>query len=69
MSKVPTVKEVMEHPAVSYWLKATLDTALQRDPVDALADAEFLVAILRKEHEAHFNAVRSWVLSKGVSRD
>jgi hypothetical protein len=63
-SKVPTVKEVMENPACSYWLKASLDTAMNRDPLDAIADAEFLVAVLRKEYQPMLDAARNWALSK-----
>jgi hypothetical protein len=38
---------IIQDPAASYWLKAALEKALTRDPVDALGDAEILVAALR----------------------
>jgi hypothetical protein len=38
---------ILRDPAASYWLKAALEKSLTRDPVDALADAETLVAALR----------------------
>lgn len=42
-----TAEEVLDDPAASNWLKAVLQSALQRDAVDALNDAEVLVEILR----------------------
>jgi hypothetical protein len=42
------VKEVLEDPAASYWLKAALRGAIERDPVDAANDAEFLAKLLRE---------------------
>jgi len=49
----------LENPACSFWLRDALTQALDRDPVDALADAEQLVSLLRNrlsaiasEHEA-----------------
>jgi hypothetical protein len=38
----------MDGFATSFWLKRTLATALERDPVDALADAEALTRALRE---------------------
>jgi uncharacterized protein with PIN domain len=42
---------VLEDPAASYWLKAALDGALNRDPVDAANDAEVMARILAKRAE------------------
>jgi hypothetical protein len=39
--------EALRDPATSFWLKHTLATALTRDPLDALRDAETLVHILK----------------------
>lgn len=33
-------EEIRNDAATSYWLKAALDSALKRDPVDAVTDAE-----------------------------
>jgi hypothetical protein len=41
-----TVKQVMQDGAVSQWLKTSLHTALERDPVDALNDALVLAGLL-----------------------
>jgi hypothetical protein len=38
---------ILQDPAASYWLKGALEKALPRDPIDALNDAEILVAALR----------------------
>jgi hypothetical protein len=40
------VQRVLQDPAASFWLKGAITSALQRDPVDALRDAELLAAIL-----------------------
>jgi hypothetical protein len=40
------VAEVLSDPACSYWLRDRIREALARDPLDALRDAETLVAIL-----------------------
>ncbi len=40
-------RELRESRAASYWLRSALAAAMDRDPVDALADAEQLVAIQR----------------------
>ena len=39
---------IQTHPAVSYWLKDALTALDQRDPVDALQDAEVLLALAEK---------------------
>lgn len=43
---VPEVREVLADPAASYWLRQSLETALERDPVDALNDALVLASVL-----------------------
>ena len=40
-------EEILADFAASYWLKDALKSALKRDPVDALADAEVLVRALK----------------------
>lgn len=39
-------EDIQQDPAASYWLKEAVKTAFERDPVDALSDAEQLVLIL-----------------------
>jgi hypothetical protein len=48
----PTCEAILNDFAASDWLKLALVSALERDPVDAAADAEILAAILRERCEA-----------------
>lgn len=40
------ISSVLGHPSTSYWLKDALSRALDRDPVDAVNDAEALHELL-----------------------
>jgi hypothetical protein len=40
------VRQILNGPATSYWLKDALTSALDRDPVDACNDAELLAMVL-----------------------
>lgn len=40
------VSNILKDPSVSFWLKNAIQTSIERDPVDALKDAEFLVGFL-----------------------
>ena len=44
--KTPTVKTILADPSASYWLQNAIKTAGNRDILDALRDAETLVAVL-----------------------
>jgi len=46
MEKAVDLLEVLRNPATSYWLRDAIQSALKRDAVDALADAELLTALL-----------------------
>ena len=46
---VPSLDQVLADPASSKWLKASLESALRRDPVDALNDALVLAAVLEQQ--------------------
>lgn len=39
---------ILDDPCASFWIKNALRSALVRDPVDALNDAELLVNILQE---------------------
>ena len=43
----PTLEQIMADPATSFWLKEALQKAITRDLVDALNDAEVLLAVLQ----------------------
>jgi hypothetical protein len=47
---------LLDDYATSYWLKAQLLASRARDPVDALRDAEILVAVLRQRLRATCSA-------------
>ncbi len=47
MAKNLTLQEVMDDPTASHWLKWAISTAVTRDPVDAVNDAEWLAEWLR----------------------
>lgn len=42
-----TLAAVLADPSASYWLKGAIVGALDRDPIDALNDAEALASLLR----------------------
>jgi hypothetical protein len=52
MEHYRTVEEIIADSATSLWLKEALSKALNRDPVDAANDAEFLAMILNARAEA-----------------
>ncbi len=41
-----TSQQIMSDPSASTWLKNCLQSAMQRDPVDAANDAQVLAAVL-----------------------
>ena len=45
---MPTSESILTDPASSQWLKAALQSAASRDPVDALNDALVLAASLEE---------------------
>ncbi len=46
------IRAAMADPCTSYTLKDQLEIALDRDPVDALSDAELLVRLLKARLES-----------------
>ena len=43
--------DVLSDPSSSFWLKQAVKESLSRDPVDAINDAEVLVAVLQNRLE------------------
>lgn len=43
---LPTASSLLADPCTSYWLKEALRANLNRDPVDAVRDAELLRDVL-----------------------
>lgn len=48
MNESMSANDILNRQDASYWLKNAIKTALQRDPVDAVNDAEILVQVLRR---------------------
>jgi uncharacterized protein (DUF2384 family) len=48
LTKDAEIQAVMTDPAASGWVKTALESALKRDPVDAVNDAELLLAVLTR---------------------
>lgn len=44
----PIAVEVLRDRSASQWLKSALQSALERDPVEALSDALFLASLLEE---------------------
>lgn len=47
MTSDQRIKEILDSPSASYWLKKTLTAALERDCIDAVNDCEVLFEILQ----------------------
>ena len=45
------IRRILAGPGTSNWMKVALSTAINRDPVDALNDAELLAIVLRHRAE------------------
>jgi hypothetical protein len=54
--------EIPNDATASYWLKAALSSALRRDPVDAVTDAEVLVMALRERCTGTFSTLPAFLL-------
>ena len=46
VATLPDVQNVLDDRSTSYWLKDSLRSAMERDPVDALNDALLLASLL-----------------------
>ena len=59
-SSMPTDKilAALADPSTTYWLRDAIKSALPRDPVDALRDAETLVDLLKDRLDSTAAAVR-----------
>jgi hypothetical protein len=41
-----TLKDILADPSISHWLKDAIRTAYERDPVEAMRDAQKLLKLL-----------------------
>ena len=62
------IAAVISDPACSYWLKDALSRALDRDPVDAVNDAEALFDLLDLRTSAMFDKLLAEPLQAAVFR-
>ncbi len=58
----PLSRKILADFSASTWLKHALRSALERDPVDALNDAETLVVALKENGNAALKAYKAIVL-------
>lgn len=47
MQPLPTIDEVLQSPYTHEWLKTALQSALSKDCVDVMYDAQLLAALLK----------------------
>ncbi len=55
------IQTVLARPETTYWLREAIKSALLRDPLDALLDAETLVALLQSRIEGQAVAPPHWL--------
>ena len=48
-------EQILTDPSASNWLKSAIQSALKRDPIDALLDAEMLREVLRQHLDCVVN--------------
>jgi hypothetical protein len=58
------IRQILSGPATSQWLKNALTTALDRDPVDAVNDAELLAMVLGHRAEQISEAGRAEMVAR-----
>lgn len=51
LTKSPTVTEILASPCTHNYLKDALHVFLQKDPIDAVNDAELLAELMRQRVE------------------
>ncbi len=59
MSEYRTAEEIIADCTTSNWLKESLSKALNRDPVDAANDADFLAMLLNARAEAALSSFQA----------
>ena len=53
------IRKILKDPGMSSWFKLALSTALNRDPVDAAADADLLAIVLARRADQINNTARA----------
>ena len=63
------IRRILAGPGTSNWMKVALSTAINRDPVDALNDAELLVIVLRhRSEQIHAAALAEIETNRAIQR-
>ena len=59
------IRVLLQDPSISYWLRDALTSALDRDPVDAAADAGLLSSVLdRRAVEIQADALAALTMQR-----
>lgn len=61
-----TPEDVLSDPTASYWLKEAIRACLERDPLDAAADASVLANLMESRLAARVGQGRNLPNSQGV---
>jgi hypothetical protein len=62
-----TIKTTLSDPSASNWLKTSLETAMNRDPVDAANDAAHLAELLNQRADASLRAETTNITGRSLS--
>lgn len=62
------IRQILSGPGTSYWLKNALTSALDRDPVDAVNDAELLVMVLGHRADKISEVARAALDTRDVNK-
>lgn len=62
-----TIETTLSDPSASNWLKTALETAMNRDPVDAANDASHLAELLNQRADASLSAETTNITGRSIS--
>jgi hypothetical protein len=62
------IRQILNGPGTSTWMKVALTTALNRDPVDAVNDAELLAMVLGHRADQISGAARAELEARDAIR-
>lgn len=62
-----TIIRTLSDPSASNWLKSALETAMNRDPVDAANDASHLAELLNQRADASLRAKTTNITGRSIS--
>ena len=62
------LREIVDDPAASYWLKQAVAELWKRDVVDALHDLDVLHELLEAKHRTDLVMLERWAISNGATK-